>query len=241
MSLPGLGPGRVLVLWARPVDRPALLGLLDDQERDRHDRLRRAADRARFGTAHALARIAVGEQLGRAPQAVRFSRRCPWCGGPHGKPQLDPPELALSLSHSGDRVVVALRCDGPVGVDVEQLAALPDVELLARQALSRTERAAVQQPPAGDRGRLVLTCWTRKEAALKATGHGLAACLTDLEVSPPTAPARVLRWTGASAPGCGAHLRDLDAGPGHVGALAVLGGPEPELVERVADDLLLAG
>ena len=40
------------------------------------------------------------------------------------------------------------------------------------------------------------TYWTRKEAAVKATGTGLLAPLPELVVSPRRAPPRVLRWGG---------------------------------------------
>lgn len=225
-------PGGCLILWARPAADSRLLALLDGEERARHAALRRPADRARFAAAHALARIALGALLDTAPAALRFTRRCAHCGGPHGAPQLDPPGgPELSLSHSGDRVVVALA-GRPVGVDVEQLTGLPDLDGLAHQALTAAERVAVSD------ARGLLTVWTRKESALKATGHGLVAPLHDLVVTGPDDPAGVVSWSGVAAPVQPVHLLDLTPGPGHVGCVALLGAGAPELDERTADDLL---
>lgn len=237
-TLPALRAGRVLVLWARPVERPRLLTLLDGDERSRHDRLYRPADRARFTAAHALARVAIGQLRGRPPASVRLRRTCVLCGGEHGKPQPYEPGLTLSLSHSGDRVVVALGAGDPVGVDVERLVAVPDVELLARLALAPAERQPVRAAPEDRRSALVLTSWCRKEAALKATGHGLTADLTHVEVSAGNDPAKVARWTGSSAPRSPVHLHDLDVGAGYVAAVAVLRAVAPVVVQRGADELL---
>ncbi|MDQ3154593.1 MAG: 4'-phosphopantetheinyl transferase superfamily protein [Actinomycetota bacterium] len=228
-SLPA---GGCLVLWARPSEDPRLLSLLDEDAHARHAALRRPADRARSATAHALTRLALGSMLGMAPTALRFTRRCVHCGGPHGAPRLDPPGPPLSVSHSGDRVVVALA-DRPVGVDVEQVVSRDLVGVMA-QALTAAERTGVHDP------RELLTLWTRKEAALKATGHGLAASLHDLVVTAAGEPAGVVTWTGVAAPPGPVHLRDLSPGAGHVGCVALLGGEPPVLDERDADDLLAA-
>ncbi len=228
-SLPA---GGCLVLWARSSGNPRLLPLLDEDARARHAALRRPADQARSATAHALTRLALGSLLDAAPTAVRFTRRCVHCGGPHGAPRLDPPGPQLSVSHSGDRVVVALA-DRPVGVDVEQLVS-QDLAGLAAQALTAAERTGVHDT------RALLTLWTRKEAALKATGHGLAAPLHDLVVTRAAEPAGVVAWTGAAAPGGAVHLRDLSPGAGYVGCVALLGGDPPILDEQNADDVLAA-
>ncbi|MQA12980.1 MAG: 4'-phosphopantetheinyl transferase superfamily protein [Pseudonocardiaceae bacterium] len=239
------GPGRggrlraggaegCLVLWARPDGDPKLLRVLDAPERARHAALRLPADRARFAAAHALARAALGCLLDAPPTALRLTRRCAHCGGPHGPPRLEPPAgVELSLAHSGDQVAVALA-PRRVGVDVEQVTDLPDGDGVARQALTPAERAAVHGGPG------LLTVWTRKEAAVKATGHGLAAPLHDLVVTGPDEAAGVVSWTGAAAPTQAVHLADLSPAAGHVGCVALIGGPAPVVEERAGDDLLAA-
>lgn len=87
-----------------------------------------------------------------------------------------PPRLAgddaphLALAHAGDHVLVGLRADGPVGIDVEVVGRrhrpVPAVVLT-------TERlAAVARHVPADTAPLVV--WVVLEAALKAAGTGFA-------------------------------------------------------------------
>jgi 4'-phosphopantetheinyl transferase len=106
-----------------------LLGLLDDTERARVDSLRRPADRGRSMLGAALLRVAAAPRLGIDPAEVVVDRTCPACGGPHGAPRIvhaGAPGPWVSVSHSGLLVVVALSTHGPVGVDVQRIADLPD-------------------------------------------------------------------------------------------------------------------
>ncbi|WP_067800221.1 4'-phosphopantetheinyl transferase family protein [Actinomadura formosensis] len=206
------------VRWAVPVDEPPMHALLDDRERDRYDRFLRPEDKARFVTGRFLARTVLAEATGLAPEAIRFTTGCPHCGGEHGKPRLPGSELNFSLSHSGDRVVLVLAEGAEVGVDVERESDR-DIDRLAEMVLTAREREALAAMT--DRQRGFHAYWSRKEALLKATGHGLAAPMTDIHVSAPDAPAEVLAWDGeAAVPDV--RLADLTPGPGYAASAAVL-------------------
>ncbi|MFC5951174.1 4'-phosphopantetheinyl transferase family protein [Pseudonocardia lutea] len=209
------------VWWARPVDpssAPHLVALLDEHEHTRLAAFRRPADRARYLAAHALTRLLLGARLGADPAAITLDRTCR-CGKPHGKPRLAAGTApAFSLTHSGDRVGVALSDDGPVGLDVEEIRDLSDLARLAEHALSPAERT---RPPAD--ARAFLTVWTRKEALLKATGEGLASPMDAITLGPTGV---VEAWT--DGPGA-AWVVDLDAGPGHPAAVAGLGAVAPQV------------
>jgi 4'-phosphopantetheinyl transferase len=128
--------------------------------------------------------------------AVRVGRLCPQCGSAsHGRPWVEVREgyagLQASVARSGPHVVTALA-DGPVGVDVEDVAAVArgwDPALV----LAGDERADSDE----DRAR----AWTRKEAVLKARGTGLATPMTTVVLVDSD-------WT------------DLAAPPGHVAAVS---------------------
>lgn len=86
---------------------------------------------------------------------------------PASRPTLDLP-LDFSLSHCEGRVLCALSCGGPVGVDVEPLGSLVAAEFPTY--LSPSEHSW-----AGRDSRRFYSIWTRKEAVVKAAGHrGLA-------------------------------------------------------------------
>ncbi|WP_420160248.1 4'-phosphopantetheinyl transferase family protein [Nocardiopsis sp. CNT-189] len=219
------------VWWASPTQSdPALLELLDGAERARHGRFQRAADRDRYAVAHALARLVLAEAAGCGPTEVSFTLDCPHCDGekerePHGKPRPAGPAagLELSISHSGDRVAVALTRGAPVGVDVEEVSERRDVEGLAEMVLAPAERTALAALPAERAALAFHDYWARKEALLKASGEGIYGGLTGVSISPPGEPPRVLSWSTPGAPPLDrVRLQDLDAGPGYRAALAVL-------------------
>ncbi len=206
------------VRWAVPADEPGMRELLDDGERARYDRFLRAEDKARFVTGRFLARTTLAEVTGLDPRAIRFTTECRHCGGGHGKPRLPGAGVDFSLSHSGDRVVLVLAEGAEVGVDVERESDR-DIERLARMVLSEPEREALAAMT--DRRRGFHAYWSRKEALLKATGHGLAAPMTAIHVSAPDEPAEVLAWDGEAAVSP-VRLADLAPGPGYAAAAAVL-------------------
>jgi 4'-phosphopantetheinyl transferase len=225
-------PQHCTVWWAAPLapdSAPALVGLLDGHERDRLARLRRPADRARYLAAHALARLVLAPLVGRDPAELAFDRTCR-CGEPHGKPAV-PGGPGFSLSHAGDLVGVAVRPDGPVGLDVEQARAVADLAALADHVGSPTERARGAADPAA-----FFRMWTRKEALLKATGDGLATPMTAITLAADR-PA-VERWTGPGAPSGPMWLHDLAPAPGHPAAVAGPGEHAPRIVERDGDAVL---
>lgn len=252
------------VWWATPATSPALTAVLDPTERQQLTRIARVEDRARYVTAHAVVRLLLAERTGVPAADLRFERNCRRCGGGHGKPQLVDAErsarsrpVAFNLAHAGDRIVVAIGDDHgvEVGVDVE---AIPDQDdpVLAGAAhglLTTSELAAYRGQAIGRRGHDFTRWWTRKESVLKATGEGLTVPLSAVEVTAPdAAPALVRRpppeEVGGSAPGASdamwrlrmspVSLHDLDAGPGYVGCVALLGASSVGVIERDADPLL---
>lgn len=225
------------VWWARPVEpgaRPELGALLDAHERDRLGRFRRAADRARYLAAHALARLVLADLLGAAPAAVRLDRTCR-CGQQHGKPRLpDGAAPHFSLTHAGELVGLAVRAAAPVGLDAEEVRPLSDLAGMARHAWSPAELA--RGTPVGPEA--FFTTWTRKEALLKATGDGLAVPMAGITLDPPDAPPRVCAWSGEGAPGGPLWLRDLDVRPGYRAALAGPGATAPAVTVLDGDAVL---
>lgn len=98
---------------------------LDDRELERLTRYQFDADRARFLLGAAMLRAAVGAQLGLRPRDVPVDRACAACGRWHGRPVVPGTRLALSVSHGGLLVALALAVGGRVGIDVERLDGRP--------------------------------------------------------------------------------------------------------------------
>jgi 4'-phosphopantetheinyl transferase len=219
------------VLVALAPDRPEALGraldVLTGEERERVSRFRRAADAASFAAGRALMRLALAELVGVAPGELVFDTWCELHASPHGKPRLVEPatDLDFSLSRAGARLMLAIA-RVPVGVDVERRDR--DIETgVARIAFADDERAELEA--AGPDA--FLACWTRKEAVLKALGHGLAVdpksvSVTFLEGVEP----RIRRLPEEFGPPEAWSLVPL-ARDEWLAALAVRGGPEVELAD----------
>jgi len=215
--------------------RPEFLGLLDPIESARLDRFTRVSDARRCALGAVLLRVVAARHLGGSPAAIAVARRCSTCGESHGKPRVVG-GLEVSLAHAGDLVVVAATTGGPVGVDIES------VSLGARRiGLGRSFAPGDEGAPYDARAYLV--DWTRREAILKATGDGLTVSPSDLVLSGPAAPLRLLAWKGRARPEC--SLADLDLPSDYVGAVAVLTS-RPSAVRLMAatpllDDARLSG
>ncbi len=104
---------------------------------------------------------------------VRSGRLCPRCGSDvHGRPwsRHRGRAVEVSLSRAGDHLLTAVGDGGPLGVDVESVAAV------ARHWDPRLVLAAGERAD-GPRERAL--AWVRKEAVAKARGVGLAEPLVD--------------------------------------------------------------
>jgi len=221
----------VAVWWAALSDvRPAHVSLLNEVERGRRERYLREPDRHRFTLGASITRIAAGAILGQDPAAVTIDRSCADCGEQHGRPVIEGGPH-VSVSHSGDRVAVAVSSHGPLGVDVE--AAGRATEGIAGHLLAPAERGGALTPDA------MLAYWTRKEALVKATGDGLRVPLTDLHVSPPAEAPRLVDWAGRAELVARITMVTLDPGPGYAACLALLDHPAGvDVVESPAAELL---
>lgn len=226
-------------VWWSPIDLSparldALRATLDTETRDRIAALARPDDRRRALVAHGILRLRAAGALSVSPAEVRLRRSCPACGATdHGKPELDVAGApAISLAHAGGLAVVALSADGPVGVDVEDVRPDVDWERARRHVFADAEWDATSRDadPAASR----LAAWTRKEAASKVTGHGVALGLERVVVA--TAP-DAQGWRAAHLPdGLGVmRVADLDFA-GAAGAVAVpAGGTSVDRTTRRAE------
>ena len=230
-----LGSGECLV-WRCPAEPAAerLFALLDDAEQARARGLGHEPARTRFVTGRATARLLAARYADTDPRAVVFTSTCRHCAGPHGRLEVHTSVgvLHVSVSHSAERILVAIARDTVCGVDIERVALRGG--RIPVSALSPVERRVLADLPQSQRLAGFIRYWTRKEAILKATGDGLVPSPADLTVSAPDAPARLLSWADRPPPHVDVHLNDLAVGDGYRGALATLGQPL-SIVERDVD------
>ena len=165
--------------------------LLSTDEEARACRLISETHRTRFVTCRATLRRLLGARLGVRPDAIAFEY------GPAGKPALVPPALHFNVSHSGDRAVIAVA-DVPVGVDIELVRPVSDLDALTERVFSVAERAALAAVGEDRRLEAFFAAWTRKEAAIKARGAGIGSVVG---LGPACEPARSSFFSFCPCPG----------------------------------------
>lgn len=170
-------------VWAVPLDvEEAALKLfaelLSADERQRAERFHFDHIRRRFIASHGALRQLLGHYLGIEPADVAFAT------DDGGKPRIANPtganatcDLRCNLSHSGEVALVAIASGVEVGVDVEQVRVVNNIERLARRYFHAAEADEVLAAEGDQRNSLFMRCWTAKEAVVKAYGSGIGAGL----------------------------------------------------------------
>jgi 4'-phosphopantetheinyl transferase len=224
--VPELPPDEVHV-WRIALDTPAhLLGplhyTLSQEELDRAARFHFEHHRRRFIVAHAVLRSILGLYLRCLPADVSF------CHGDQGKPSLpegaNAGDIRFNLSHSGEGALLGVTRGRDIGIDLEQVRPMPNLEELAGRFFAAGEVADLAAVAHSERCRAFFRCWTRKEAYIKALGLGLAFPLDRFRVSlKPGEPVRLLEVDGSVAKAAAWDLCELAPWEGYVGCAAALG------------------
>jgi 4'-phosphopantetheinyl transferase len=161
-----------LALWLLDLSGPPpshAIGWLSDEELLRAARFAFPRHRDRYLNAHIALRALLEEHCGLPPHRQHF------VSGPNGKPQLSNlVSWQFSLSYAEDVALMAIDFDNHVGVDIERDRTVPDADdLSALHFHPQEQRALARLPRLFRNGPGFLRGWTRKEACLKALGHGL--------------------------------------------------------------------
>lgn len=214
-------------IWRASLDLPAsrVQGLqytLAADELKRAERLHFQKDRAHFLVARGLLRAVLGRYLDMDPSQVCF-----WYNF-YGKPFLaaSPGRYTLnfSLSHSHGLALYAVTRGRKIGIDLERIHTDFACEQIAERFFSPRENTVLRALPANMKHEAFFTCWTRKEAYIKAKGEGLSLPLDQFDVSlAPGGPATLLnsRWDPQETSRW--SIQELFPGPSYVAALAVEG------------------
>jgi 4'-phosphopantetheinyl transferase len=200
-------PVAAIHLWRVALTEQAaglrLRGLLAEDERQRADRFLFERDRQRFTIARGTLRLLLSYYLQQPAANITFNY------GERGKPYLAPstsaatpsltnseisltnttaelsaaPRLHFNLSHSQDLAIYGFCRTAAIGVDVEMMRAVRDIDQIATRFFAPQEAASVQQLQGMAKQQGFFNCWTRKEAFIKAIGKGVFFGLDRFAVS----------------------------------------------------------
>ena len=215
-------------VWLASLDQPAarvqlLAATLSADEQERAARFHFEKDRARYIAGRGLLRIILASYTNIEPPDLQFSY------GPYGKPALAAAQnaamLQFNLAHAQGLVLYALIRERAIGIDIEQVRPIADLEQLAGRFFSRRENAVLGSLAPDEKQETFFSYWVRKEACLKAVGIGLAGVPLDrIDVS--SSREGLVRLPPGSGGSQDERLwfhRDLMPAPGYAAALAVEG------------------
>ncbi len=222
-------PEGAIHVWRVALDAPQTTveeatGLLSEEEARRASRFVFPRDRRRYIVAHSALRSILASYLAVPPTTLHFrsgAQGKPYLAG-HSQSRQHPLPLHFNLAHSGEMALVACVWGQEVGVDVEEVRPMPDLAAIAARFFAPGERQALLALPPEEQTLAFFTCWTRKEAYMKAVGAGLGYPLDQFEVTlGPGVPARFLSIGGDAEEAARWGLAALAPAAGYVGALAV--------------------
>ncbi|MDM3860837.1 MAG: 4'-phosphopantetheinyl transferase superfamily protein [Aphanizomenon gracile PMC644.10] len=146
--------------------------------------------RQRFMAGRGTLRTILGQYLDIAPKQVEFEYQ------PRGKPLLAAKfadqGLLFNLSHSQDLALLGVSYQHQIGVDLEYIRTMSDLEGLAKRFFSAREYEYLRLLSPAQQQQIFFRYWTCKEAYLKATGDGLVQ-LEEIEIDlTPNQPSKLL-------------------------------------------------
>jgi 4'-phosphopantetheinyl transferase len=216
-------PDGELHVWEASLDAAEdelarLASFLSPDERSRAACFHFERDRRRFMAGRGILRSILASYLGCLAVELSFTY------GVHGKPALASGDLQFNLAHSDELAVIGVTRSGQVGIDVERVRPSEEFMRLADDFFSPGERMAISALPPEEQLTGFFTCWTRKEAYLKATGEGVTTALDSFDVSvAPNSIPQLLRRDSAPHDVQRWLFSDLPLLPGYLGAVAFEG------------------
>ncbi|MBW4672576.1 MAG: 4'-phosphopantetheinyl transferase superfamily protein [Desmonostoc geniculatum HA4340-LM1] len=181
-------------LWRINLEQPEpqlqhLIATLSNDEIARAERFYFQQHRERFIAGRGILRSILGRYLNIKPSEVKFNYQ------QRGKPVLAETfadsGLEFNLSHSQELGLCAVNCQREIGVDLEYIRPVSDLEALAKRFFLTREYEMLRSLPSNQQQEVFFRYWTCKEAYLKATGDGISQ-LEEVEVFlTPTEPAKL--------------------------------------------------
>ncbi|MCU0858794.1 MAG: 4'-phosphopantetheinyl transferase superfamily protein [Pontiellaceae bacterium] len=158
--------------------------LLSNDELERAGKFIRPSDAQNFILCRGLLRRILADCLGADPSIpLRFTRN------EQGKPFLENGGLEFNVSHSRDRLLIAVTSGRAVGVDIEFRRGKVNMQAIAERWFSPDEQMFFQGLKNPEDG--FFEIWSKKEACVKALGIGIFKELSSFSVplgGPPFSP-----------------------------------------------------
>ena len=175
---------RDIDVWAVQVSAPDVVvehyfATLSPDERVRAGRYRFEDHRRSFILSRGVLRALLGCYVSAPAGKIQFSY------GERGKPHLFgvTTDIRFNSSHSANVALYAMTRHCDLGVDIEKIRLLEDMHQVADRFFCPEEAQELRSLPWAEQESAFFNCWTRKEAYIKAVGHGLSMPLNGFRVT----------------------------------------------------------
>src|SRR5262245_9653237 len=217
-------------IWRASLDQNAkiitnLAALLSQSEYQRAVKYHRSVDSDRFIVGRGILRKIISAYLGLSPGKLQVSYN------EYGKLAISDDQndrdLNFNLSHSGELARYAVTRERVVGIDIEYIRKNFATLEIAEHFFSMDELAALKSLPVDLRTTGFFTCWSRKEAFIKAKGMGVSYPLGRFTVSlAPDEPPALLKVDDDEREAGQWKMYELRPGAGYVATMLVT---EPQI------------
>jgi 4'-phosphopantetheinyl transferase len=156
--------------------------LLSAGELEAAAKLTSRQNRLESGITRACLKLLAAERLSIDPGRLRIIR------DGNRKPYVTTGKTdyrAFNVSHSFPWSLIGFADTGRIGVDIEVLRPIDDVENLASLTMDEGELDHLTSLAEDQRGPAFLKSWTQKEAVMKVLGIGVTVPLRDIHIVPP--------------------------------------------------------
>lgn len=153
------------------------INLLSMDEKVRFSKFKFTILQEKFAIGRASLKILLSKYLEILPKDVVLSYT------KSGKPFLSDSNLCFNLSHSGDYALIAITNAQSIGIDIEEIKPIDDLDTVAKLIFSEKEYHHWLSLSHMEQESAFYQSWVKKEALSKGTGEGLNLSFNTLEVN----------------------------------------------------------
>ena len=155
--------------------------ILSADEKEKADRFKFPELKKQYTVFHAVLRKLLSHYLGSSEKEITYTH------GAYGKPEvtenINLQNIRFNMSKSSEAGIYAFTLQNEVGVDIEKIKSMPDMNSIVKRHFSKEETELYEGLQDSEKEEWFYTIWARKEALLKAIGCGLYMPLEQIDVS----------------------------------------------------------
>jgi len=164
-------------IWSANLDQPEYISqkyysVLSLQEKAQADKRKIKELRNRFIISKGILRQLLADYLGYETQEIEFEYNG------FGKPSIsfssNADDICFNLSHSNHLAVFAFAKNKNIGIDIQQVQGIPDMDGVVNLCFSEFEKEWFYRISPAEKNEIFYKIWTTKEAYIKAIGKGFS-------------------------------------------------------------------